>query len=239
MGLKGSLRNVSTGVIAIPDGKVLSYPWNEGSGTDINEEFGRDVATLSDDSVWTEGNFFGDFALDFRGNEESVSGDSTAIEDAIQSGHFGVSFTFQSDNLETFDNFLGVSDNGRVQSFSSFRGDDGSVEFRIEDSNGHRIEVFTDGGFDDGANKRVFITMDQPNADGISIFINDSEKPLTANSDDSGFDLSDVNISGEEMLYGDGPGTGTEVNAIMDYPRWWQSPSRDDIAEDFDLQPWS
>ena len=70
-GLRGSLRNVSVGIDAIPDSQVF-FPVDEGSGTVISDDNDNVDATLDSESWIEDADFVGGFAVDRRFQTDDV-----------------------------------------------------------------------------------------------------------------------------------------------------------------------
>ena len=75
-GLRGSLRNVSVGIDAIPDSEDLHYGWlmDEGTGSTFTDYAQDEEASLSG-GTWIDGDWPGNWAIEFDG-----AGDYATIE---------------------------------------------------------------------------------------------------------------------------------------------------------------
>ena len=193
-GLRGSLRNVSVGIDAIPDTHAyrvedFAEPWSDAVG-DVD----MSVSGLS--------------ASTFNNGEDSVSADGSDhgladVSDFFSQETFGIALTIEYTD-EEFEDFLSVRDGSRFSlGTNENRSPVGQLQWIIRDANDNDIGIRTDTSFSDGTVRPVILNKNGNSADDLSIFVGDmeTEQSVSIEVDDSGFDHQDVNIIEELAFY--------------------------------------
>ena len=123
-GLRGSLRNVSVGIDAIPDSVVNHWPHDEGTGTTLNDNEGTVDGTISG-ATWTAlEDAVGGQYLEYDGDENNTSlGDDPV--NYIYNGDYTFT-TFIRPDSSSGRNTIWAQENGIIVRF-----EDGTSDLRI------------------------------------------------------------------------------------------------------------
>ena len=78
-GLRGSLRNVSVGIDAIPDVLDNHFRFDEGSGTALNDDVGDLTATSDVDNWESAANFVGGLCISYSGDEGWITDERIGV----------------------------------------------------------------------------------------------------------------------------------------------------------------
>ena len=242
-GLRGSLRNVSVGIDAIPDGAVLHYPFLERSDSTILEQIeGEDGTANGTTNVfgnWREGyaedgdgsndytllttwpqflsTFFNDWTIFVTVNTTDGSG--------IICGSFG------SPNVQLNFGSPGAGD------FST-----GEIEFLVTDGDGNNISIGTDDTYNDGEKHRLAFRKSGNSASDLSIFVDAVEVDTSVGRDQSFADTGETEFSqpfSTHADYNDDSPRRHLAGVVDNLIPCQGSLSASDIQSDYDAQPWS
>ena len=229
-GLRGSLRNVSVGIDAIPDSVIHHYDpinfttsqWPDEVGTsdmDAISGLSEDSSAFDDNGgVSADGTDHGltDTMGDFGQNRDTDFAISvpfnTTDNDAMLLGH-------DEDGVAARTLELGVG--------ISFHGaSDGELGFRLRDSDGNTLAEYTDGStFNDGSDYHLLLNKVSNSAGGIEFYVNDMDNEVASSNDaDGGFGNATVQNFDGSMGYfcrsqsGD---AGIQIAATKGNIRWF------------------
>ena len=172
-GLRGSLRNVSAGIVTIPDSVEHRWRFDEGTGSTFSDTIGSIDGSLNGAGWESDSRFTGGFAVSTDGVDDHPRTDST----------FGVNneqFTFVC-----WYNWTSTDDFGRLASTIEQPGDRGDVGWQIFlDDSGPEIGVQYDGGTSDALrdvpgmevppNEDIMVAL-VGNGDEATLFLYDSD----------------------------------------------------------------
>ena len=235
-GLRGSLRNVSVGIDAIPDSAIHQWAFDEGSGSTATDSAGDNDLSISGAS-WVSNGFEGGFALDFDGTDDNATG--SFISQLTGDNEFSFAFTVDLDNSSkgsegtTEQVIYNADEDGSFENtFTCSVGNDSSdaFEFESRDSNG---DIAFRSGIDvSGESGLARLTITHDGSGNSTVYLNGSEvtdQNLNGNvENDSGFAIAS---DSKNDLYWDGR---------MDHPIAYDSElSSSEVQNDYDTQPWS
>ena len=186
-GLRGSLRNVSVGIDAIPDSVV--YQWRR-------EDFADPwPANVSDVDMTVNG---------LSTTNGFVTGDGTddhGLADGPQTlpnnnPDIGLAFTFRTSDVDDIHPVFAVEDGTERFAVWLGRRTNGAINLEFHDGNDDRYEVETDLTFDDGDAHAVILNKPDDNPSNLDIFVDDMENAvdITVQSD-SGYDSSELSLN--------------------------------------------
>ena len=164
-GLRGSLRNVSVGIDAIPDSDVfdITFPMDEGSGDEFFDTFQDERATF-DGASWESGNVRGDFFIAF--DEDTAETDNKLDPTQDDGAGFGTWFVLNSTggmitSLYDYNDGTGIelsNDSSEIY-----------VRFREEESGG-TIGVSPSGGVETGQLYFASVSYHEVNED-VAVYL--------------------------------------------------------------------
>ena len=167
---------------AIPDSVEYQWrvedfadPWPANIGPDMTVS-GLSTSTFSnnEDSVAADGD--SDYGL--ASGPETLAGDET----------FGLAFTVEYDNVDSFRRIMGMED-GDNRFNVWFGGDtDNDIALELQDDNGDDLTRQTDEGYG-GEVRAVIINKSGDDPSDVQIFVDDMENPVSMSTrSDGGFD---------------------------------------------------
>ena len=217
-GLRGSLRNVSVGIDAIPDSAVFHQPWTEGSGTTAEDVIGSNDGTITTTDQWVSNSSFeGGFGLEF-GDVEEDSGEYVDLGSSIvdYTGQTYIAFTVsdipQSDDPRT--TLYQDTTDSTIRSFSTDEG-----QLRVQDMPNRRAWNNPDSGL-----QRVGVWSDWDNGE-TRIYANG----IRVDDDDGGGTAT----AGDGITIGNLPRGDFPFSEEMDQPIGYENvPDADQIAQD-------
>ena len=228
----------------IPDSAVLHYPFKDRDNNTIVEVLQDENATANG-TTNISNNWFEGFAEDFDGDDDRVEIPIQSWTSTVQNVNWGFAFTFTSNDNGSFENLFGGPGGGTGHDItvrSGVRGSSGSLETEMH-SGGDRIEVYSDAsGFFDGGKYRVFWRSTGNDASDLELYVNNSEESLSIENNNSGFDWADFDPPDEPLFMG-GDNNGGDLRRFTDMEGdnviVYNNPTRGDIEEDYNIQPWS
>ena len=227
MGLKGSLRNVSTGVIAIPDSAIAHWPHSEGSGSTVEDVVGGFDADITGAS-WVSNSWQDGFALEYDSDDYTNAGNSSELTGFDQ---MTVAFTLDlnspPDSVSIPIGKTTAGGTGGSDSEYIFQISDSFYFWQITtDTDRYRLdlpEFSTDRqrvvGWYNGDEMRVYINGDEIDSRSASGTIEDQGRNLTFGG----------NTDGDRVI------DGVIDNVILADEAW----SDKEIEDDYNNQPWS
>ena len=198
-GLRGSLRNVSVGIDAIPDGSLYYFGSSYESGDDIwLDQNDRVDMSLTGDETATDVN--GDEAVRFDGDSdhgiielpsdfEGQDLNEVSIEIAVAFEHTSTDFMFGVANRDENEQRIGLQLN-RDENFDS---DNGNFYFQLRDEleNRLRFSPETNPEINDGSRHDITIIVEDAENNDASIIIDGSEINISFGSQDSPNDFGE------------------------------------------------
>ena len=221
-GLRGSLRNVSVGIDAIPDSAIYQQPWDEGESTTVTDVIGDRNGSLDNPDWVSDAEFEGGWKLNFDNDTvENDPIDNFANRQLL----FCITIDSNSTSDQTILNHHDP-DEGDVTGFGYAGGGIGTFSDDNAASNRGVSSVALTN------RNRIGVWFDNPN-NNIRVYING----------DRSDDADDVQSSHERdrtMLWGNRPDEGAAVSGDMDNPIVYDTDDPDtDAQTDFDVQNWS
>ena len=244
-GLRGSLRNVSVEIGAIPDSAILHWPVQEGSGSTVAEVLGEisgQSGSIQSELDWVQNSWWEDWALSQDDGGHILTGDWGSFGSNL-TNDFTILITVETTDTSTdFPGLIGVQ-NSEDETRLSVRLDDtnGYPSFRLADVNRNVIQVAGETDIRDGGTYRLAYVKRGNSASDLEVWINGSEDTDQEQEDENFSNVSDfthdVSIIGENR---EGsvvriPESITVDNVIVCDAAL--SPS--DIQSDYSMQPWS
>ena len=201
-GLRGSLRNVSVGIDAIPDSEAdqkLVHRWLLSEDSDPFEDSESDADATNNGTTQVTGDYAGGAAREGDGTDDHTNAGelSNFFTSGVVDEDHAVAFT-----LETTDTGrpAGARESGtnihweiRVGETSS-----GSVSLRLIDDNINTNEVESTANVTDGEKYRVVLNVIGNNVSDWEVYVNQTEGSNVASDD--GADLSDVASITEDFI---------------------------------------
>ena len=221
MGLKGSLRNVSTGVSAIPDSVVNQYLVEDFTESNWPDSEGDvDINTISGLSV--ESNAIGDTDA-VVGDGTDDYGQADGAPDIDLSGSWAVSVPFETEADET-ERMIAFDESGDsrfdlIANGGGFSGNINNLGIRITDENGNSLRTDTQTDFADGEPHHLILQASSPSLDDLEFYVDDME-----NEQDKGGDRDDgLNDFDEfnESYYFSYANTDSNLDGAMGDIRWF------------------
>ena len=202
-GLRGSLRNVSVGMGAIPDSAIHQYPTDEGSGTTLGDNVGSADGTISGAS-WddTEGGK-GGWVLDYDGDDDQTD-ISSAADRQLDALTLSTWVKVQTDEAGPGVVALGEFGQDEV-ALLNIQGD-GEIRFVMQ-VDGSQESVTTNFN----PNEWQYVVGSFDVNDNLRIYINGSLEASASHSYSRGPD-----VSGLGKRIGDRGGGGSEIDAKID-----------------------
>jgi len=225
----------------IPDSAVRQWPFAERTNTTIVENLANDNGSVLGEPINVEDTGF------FAGHFENCdsSDDSTSANDGInlpvsewnnqiQSKNWGFAFTTETNATidSQHQNFGCVDGTGFIIAYNNLR---------LRDANVNEVQVEQSTGLGDGTRSRVFWIVDTDDGNNWRVFINDTEDSTTITTNSSSFDASTISLSNGVAFGGRIKNNviNRPVDGFYDNPILYDSPTRQDVTEDYNLQPWS
>ena len=199
-GLRGSLRNVSVGISAIPDSLGHQYLVGDFS-TDgwPDSEGDQDIDTIN--GLTLDETAFGGTGGIVSTSDDEFGEDGQMVDFRTQlDTDIAVSIPFNTE--DSGGAFTGVDEGG--PSFSVGMKDfitdqEGQLTFRIRDDGDNDLRVRTDATFNDGQDHHLIVNKTGNGPEDIDFYIDDMEekvdKTVTSNETVSDFDESNINAN--------------------------------------------
>jgi len=227
-------------ISVIPDAGVRQWPFAERSNSTIIENLANDDGTVSGDPTNTaDSSFYDGYYEATDGSDDAILLPVGEFESQIQSKDFGFAFTLKTSGSY---NKLGGAADSNFNENMLLGGESNGLEF-ILGTGGNDVSVYTQTSLNDGTLRRVFIDVNTDDPSNWEIYLND-----TADNAQVGFnrtlDLSNINLTGfvNDLALGASNVGGTLerfVDADYDHPILYDSPSRQDVTDDYNLQPFA
>ena len=223
-GLRASLRNVSTGVIAIPDSEAnqkLLHRWllDDVNGNVDDSEGNADGTNNGVVSV--SGSFVGGSAGAGDGSSAHIDTSPLGTFGSNMSSNFAVAFSIKADNITSENRLLGVGNSGDdtflfIQTGVKGPAADGAIEFAIRDASDNEIAVFTDSTFDDNREFRVVCNKTGNAASDMEVYVNQNIEQTTVESGESFSNPSDFDVNFFLFAVNNGGSLLQPANVILD-----------------------
>ena len=231
-GLRGSLRNVSVGIAAIPD-SVLKQPWDEGEGTTVSDSSGNNDGTI-DGANWVEDSEFeGGWKLNFD-DEDKVDADNI-LSELQDDEEYLIAITIEADEDSGRHTFIEQSDNDTRDIAVGFF-DGGDINTRSDHNTDSRR--VTNGATTDRTRVAVYVNNDSTDDsnDETRIYLN-GERADDADGEDLVSTGGDTGLAFGGRTDNDSEGFSGDA----DNPEIWHEPEDpDELAQlDYDAQEWS
>ena len=212
-GLRGSLRNVSVGIDAIPDSVEYQYvaenfasPWPDEVGDADMSVNGLGSSTFSN----------GENSVNGDGSSDDGTADGPQTLSENQS--FGIGITAEYSSVSSGDAIIAVSHGFDPVLTVRIDSSDGEIRFRVSDDNGNRLRIITDNGFADGNPHLIVLNKTGDSASDMDIYVDNMEtaESVTVDDDDN-FDHTNVTMTADMGFWNrnDG-GTLQSDNIAMD-----------------------
>jgi hypothetical protein len=223
-----------------------------GSGTTINDDVGTADATLNGGSWVSDSNAQGDYKLSLDGTSDYIG--------LTKLGNFGSNLTTDWAFAVTIDTTTTPSGGAVLGAQSSSDGsggtagdattirnnaiDDTTLDFNMTDQGNDTLNVETsslDSNFSDGNKHRYVYNKTSNSASGLEIWQDTAQQSMTTNKDQAfdnpiDFDMNPVQLG--RMQFNGGYDTDyLDVN-VDDPIIYSDSLSRNQIQDDYNLQPW-
>jgi len=225
---------------AIPDSAVRQWPFVNRSNSTIVENLADDDGTVSGGPTNTNNtNFYEDYYEATDGTDDAILLPVGEIENQIQSKEFGLAFTLRTSNSD-LDTFGGAAD-GNFDENLLLNGS-GTLEFIIG-TGGNDVSIESSTNLTDGTLRRVFVDVSTDDPANWDLYLNDSDdNPSTGFS--KTLDMSNSNLSGavNDIALGARNVGGTLdqfVSGDIDHPILYDSPDRQTVTDDYQLQPFA
>ena len=236
---------------AIPDSAVLHYPFLERTTNSIVEvlegsdgEVDGDVDNIS--NTWWQGYaeqhdgglIWLDELNEWAENLSGTSGFAITVETNNDGHIFGG--RFNGDSPPVWAVSIGTDD-GFAEAGSS-----GDVAFTIRDGLGNSIESWSgDLNASDGNRHRIFTRKTGTTSEDIEIWVDGTELSLSFDGEDTLDDTEFNSFTDEVPFFDNSSETGRSVRGdplsggVLDNAVFYEDPTEDDIANDYNVQPWS
>jgi len=238
----------STVFSTIPDAAVRQWPFNERSGSTIVENLADDDGTVSGSPTNTaDSTFYNGFYEATDGTDDAILLPIGEFESQLQSKELGIAFTLRASNGADLDVVAGASDSNFDDSIiftdnGPLSTDSGSLEVFINSSGNGATGIETNVGVEDGSKKRLFFDISTDDPTNWSVYVNDSD--VSGATSDGSIDLSQINLSTavNDFSFGARNVASTLerfVDADIDHPILYNSPDRQTVTDDYQLQPFA
>lgn len=239
---------LSDGAInVIPDAAVRQWPFGERTDSTIVENLANDDGSVNGDPTNTaDSSFYDGYYEATDGNDDAVLLPSGEFENQLQSEDWGFAFTVRgsSDFLDgdaaLFGGFASNIEFLINDASAVGNADDGKPEFRIgngSDTSG--IEMST--SIDDSGIYRLFLFVKTNDPANWSVYLNDADD--TGDRVDASVDMSGTDFTGlDDLPCGARSNSGSierNVDCDFDNPILYDSPDRQTVTDDYQLQPFS
>lgn len=220
-GVRGSLRNITTGASAIPDSAIHQWKFSAGSGSTLNDSIGSNDGTVNG-STWTSGTWVDNYALSHDKTDDYESFSTVAAIDSA--GTFTVALSFEAtDNTSDIQNLVGhTKGSGHLFGISI---ESGEIRASIYDGSSHVGAV--SGSISLNTKYRAYYTFD--NGTG-RLWVNDSEL--------SGTNSARVN-STVEFTVGCRSDNQQFFGGNIDNVLIMDAAENSYVSDDYNNQPWS
>jgi hypothetical protein len=222
----------------IPDSAVRQWPFAQRSNSTIVENLADDDGTVSGSPTNTaDSSFYDGYYEATDGNDDAILLPISEWQNQIQSGSWGFAFTLRTSSIPNM--LLGTYDGTEDQFFIRDSDGDGKITFRI-DVGGDKSSIESSTAVDNSTIRRVFVDVPDNNPSNWEIYLNDSA--------DNATEISDGNISqsiwtaNQDVAFGarnTSSGLDRFTSADFDHPILYDGPSRQDITDDYQLQPFA
>jgi len=224
----------------VPDSAVRQFPFPQRSTSTIVEKLANDDGSVAGSPTNTANSSF------FSGHYEQTDGTDDAIllpigefESQIQSKDFGFAFTLRT--TSSLDAVGGAADSNFNENIQ-LTDKNNQLHF-ILGTGGNDVSVFTQTAVNDGTLRRIFIDVDTDDPSNWEIYLNDTADNAQVDFNAT-LDLSNINLTGSvnDLALGarKSGGSLSRLQAHdIDHPILYDSPSRQDITDDFKLQPFA
>jgi hypothetical protein len=224
----------------VPTSAVRQFPFPQRSTSTIVEKLANDDGSVAGNPTNTANSSF------FDGHYEQTDGTDDAIllpvgefESQIQSKDFGFAFSLRTtDSLDTVGGAADSNFNDNIQLTDEQNG----LHF-ILGTGGNDVSVVSQTTLNDGTLRRVFIDVNTDDPSNWEIYLNDTADNAQIKFNTT-LDLSNINLTGfvNDLALGarNAGGSLSRITAHdIDHPILYDSPSRQDITDDFKLQPFA
>lgn len=236
--------------VGLPSSAVRQWPLTERQNGTIVERLANDNGSISGGpSNTADGGFYEGYYEATDGTDDALLLPVGEFETQIQSVDFGIAFTVRSSGFSdgdilmaaadsNYDHQISIQDSGRGTS----TGGDGVIEILFTINNSISA-VETSTNVADGAIHRCFVRIQSNNPANWEFYVDDSADSLTV-LDDSGIDLANINLSSAVNDIGfccrnTAGSLNRHVDMDADNPILYDSPTRQDVTDDYNYQPWS
>lgn len=227
-------------IYTTPDSAVRQWPFPERTNSTIVENLANDDGTVSGAPTNTaDSQFYDGYYEATDGTDDAILLPVGEFEAQTQSKDFGLAFSLRTTNAD-LDTLGGASDSGFNENF--LLTGSGTLEFIIG-TGGNDVSIVSSTDLTDGVLRRVFLDVNTDDPANWELYLND-----TSDSPSVGFnktlDMSNINLSGavNDIPFGARSVAGSLerfVSADIDHPILYSSPSRQDITDDYQLQPFA
>ena len=218
-GLRGSLRSVNTGVVAIPNSEAdqkLAHRWvlNDVNGTVEDSIGGAEGANNGITSV--AGDWAGDSAGEGDGNSHILTSTLGGFGSGMDSD-FAVAFSIQTTDTDT-PRILGVENVDDDTSFQTVIGNQGEneAEILLTDSVNNFTIVYGSTNVADGGQYRIVFNKTGGSAADIDIWVNQSEDDTTNAFDQGQTGFSDFDTELALFARNESGNVRNEINGVVD-----------------------
>ena len=250
-GLRGSLRNVSVDIFAIPDSVVEKtirhYPLLERTNDTIIETVENEDATASG-TTNISGDFFRGYAEEADGVDDHILTQFSPTEQLV-SDTFSVAFTLETEDLGRLHSVNSAPGRNAIQigtDIGGFTGNTGGMNFAIRSdgtSSGDFDGVFSSENVDDGERRFYVINKIGNDADDYEIWVGDdttiSEDTNVFRDDNQTGAFTDFTEPMPIFAENNGGDIEDHIGGIGDTFRWMDdSLSQDEVESLHSSQPW-
>jgi len=237
----------------IPDSAVRQWPFRERNNSIIVENLANDDGTVSGSPTNTaDSSFYDGYYEATDGTDDAVLLPVSEWESQIQSEDFGFAFTVRGSSafLDNGGVILGAaansfSDNLLIDGggFSSTTAGNGQPTLLLEGGGNGDSAIELSTAIDDNTIYRLFFIVPSSNPNDWRAWVNGSEDSI-ATVVNNNTDLSTIDLTSgvSNIALGARNNSGTieeETVCDLDHPILYDSPSTDDVAQDYDVQPFS
>jgi len=229
----------------LPDSAVRQWAFAERttSGTGVITE------TLANDDGDTTGgptntadnSFFDGFYEATDGVDDAILLPVSEFQSQLQSKDVGIAFTVRTTDVDDVDHMLGSLDGDASDRIQIFQDSEPDWIFEIRASGSENSLRVPNSQISDGTIRRIFWQINTDDANNWAVFVNDSDTNANLNANNLN-DLSTLDLNGNRVAFGArefGGSLSTFHNGDWDNVILYDAPSRQDITDDYQLQPWS